>query len=155
MDSIHAMIETQRKADLGRANAHRPVLLAAMQAAGLTMLSLHYDGSGDDGCVNGVESHAPETVDLATLPPITFQQFQGRRSTGGGAWEDILVEKTGTLEDLATEVAYAALESLHPGWEINEGSYGRVEFHAKDGALKITLAHNERYEASEYSEHEL
>ncbi len=49
-------------------------------------------------------------------------------------------------------LAYDVLESVHDGWENNEGAFGEFTFDV--GARTIRLEYNERYETSELSEHE-
>jgi hypothetical protein len=53
----------------------------------------------------------------------------------------------GSIERLA----YHLLERTHCGWENNDGAYGDFTFDVAERT--ITLDYNERYTASEYSQH--
>lgn len=48
-------------------------------------------------------------------------------------------------------LVYDLLTDTHCGWENNDGAYGDFTFDVAERT--ITLDHNERYTASEYSQH--
>lgn len=64
-------------------------------------------------------------------------------------------KKVVAAKDLESEferIACDFLEAQRAGWEINEGAYGKVVLDVRRKTFMIQ--HNERFEDSEYSEHE-
>lgn len=96
-------------------------VLTQLAARAITHIEIEYDGSGDSGDIESViASIGSETVELAD-------------------------ETSRVLEDYA----YALLQHREPGWEINEGSFGRITINVAD--RRVTLEHSTRYEAYEES----
>lgn len=96
-------------------------LLAQLAARAITNIEIEYDGSGDSGDIESViASIGSESVELSD-------------------------EQSRVLEDYA----YALLQDREPGWEINEGSFGRININVAD--RRINLEHCTRYEAYEES----
>jgi hypothetical protein len=58
---------------------------------------------------------------------------------------------TVSIADAIERLAYDFLEQTHCGWENNDGAYGDFTFDVAERT--ITLDYNERYTASEYSQH--
>ncbi|MGA8499789.1 MAG: DUF6878 family protein [Xanthobacteraceae bacterium] len=56
-----------------------------------------------------------------------------------------------SIADAIERLAYDLLERTHCGWENNDGAYGDFTFDVAERT--ITLDYNERYTASEYSQH--
>ncbi len=58
---------------------------------------------------------------------------------------------TVSIADAIERLAYDLLAQTHCGWENNDGAYGDFTFDVAERT--ITLDYNERYTASEYSQH--
>jgi len=56
-----------------------------------------------------------------------------------------------SIADAIEQLAYDFLEQTHSGWEDNDGAYGDFTFDV--AARTITLDYNERYTASDHSQH--
>ena len=56
-----------------------------------------------------------------------------------------------SIADAIERLAYDFLDDTHCGWENNDGAYGDFTFDVAERT--ITLDYNERYTASEYSQH--
>jgi hypothetical protein len=71
-----------------------------------------------------------------------------------GTVETVIAESDGTEVELSIDdqnELIAAAESLLPGgWEINEGSYGRLMLDVEE--RRLTREHNWRVESTEYEE---
>ena len=61
--------------------------------------------------------------------------------------------EAGLQADMMTEFACDQLAQLPFDWINNEGGFGRMTINV--GAGTIVVAHNQRYEASKFSHHEL
>jgi hypothetical protein len=86
---------------------------------GYEAVLIEYDGSCDEGNVGDVGAMANADSDEV----------------------DILIQ-----EPLLDDLADCALEQLHPGFETNEGGYGRIKIILKTG--KITVYHSARVEST-------
>jgi hypothetical protein len=89
----------------------------ALAAAGFETVVIDYYGSSDEGYVNEV---TPEPIPEG-------------------------VEISDDLETSIKEAVYDILERHHGGWEINEGSEGKVTINVK--ARTATLSHGDRVES--------
>ncbi len=111
--------------------------------AGITLVTVGFDGCGDSGQIESIEAYAGDTA--AEFPPTAIELAEP--GSDGGKVERSLF----TMADAIEKLAYGFLEETHGGWENNDGAYGEFTFDVKNRT--ITLAYNERYTASEYSEH--
>ena len=138
---------TERDERNRRAEAVRPdnktALFDALAAAGITLVTVTFDGSGDSGQIENVTAQCGETI--VDLPP-------GQVSLASATWnsDDVStaqVEIAAALE----QHCYDLLEQSHPGWENNDGASGEFVFDV--AARAITLDHSERYTATETYSH--
>jgi len=122
-----------------KANIH-----AALAAAGITCVTVSFDGVGDSGQIEHVEAKAGEAqVELPDTPvEIASTEYFA---------EDIH-PRTEPLPQAIESMCYLILEAKHGGWENNEGAYGAFEFDVA-GDL-ITLDFNYRIEAVDSHTHE-
>lgn len=108
-----------------------------LRANGVTAIVVTYDGAGDSGQV--------ETVDGE--PVEVWASLQHSRANDVGE----------NLHDFITDAVYSILETKHPGWEINEGSFGelRITIGADEASDRIELEHNDRYETYDTTNYDL
>lgn len=97
----------------------------ALEAAGFETVVVKYNGAGDEGYIDEIES-SPEDEGLEYKSP---------------------------LYDAIEMAAYDVLERHHGGWEINEGSSGHITINVKD--RKALIHHGERYEQQTWSDTEV
>jgi hypothetical protein len=118
-------------------------VFAALAEAGVTHLIITFDGYGDSGQIEDIETKAgDETVDL----PPTDVEWTAPVSDGSEPKRSRLA-----LREAIENIVYDCLEETHGGWEIDEGSFGDLTFTVAERT--ITLDYNGRYTASEYSQH--
>lgn len=119
--------------------ANKAMLMPVLIAAGVATLELPFDGCGDSGMVEAPETGDP--VDLATLLQTSVSYV--RRADEGGV-KTVEMTLGAALEDLT----YEALSTFHPGWEINEGSSGRlvIDTDADEISLQCSLRMSEYHE---------
>ena len=129
------------------ATLHEPnkaVLFDVLEAAGVTRVTVHFDGVGDSGQIEDMQAYAGD--DPVALPTNKI----AIRSAIWGSFEPeshIL-----PVPDAIERLAYDFLSETHGGWENNDGAWG--EFTFDTAARTITLDYNERYSTSEYYSHE-
>ena len=124
--------------------ANKAALFDALAAAGIATVIVTFDGSGDSGQIESVDANDGEQpIDLPSVV-ITMRDV---------LWDGSAVETLKLpVAEAVERLAYAFLEEIHDGWEINEGAYGEFTFDVAEHAIR--LDYNERVESSEYSEHE-
>ncbi len=123
---------------------NRTAIFDALAMASIDLVVALFDGYGDSGQIQDIEAQgdtpdAMERVEmqLAALP-------------WGKTEPDYFPV---TLAKAIEELIFHYLGDLHGGWEDNEGSYGEVRFDV--WGRTITLDFNERYVASDHTQHEL
>lgn len=132
----------QRAAELHPAN--KASLFAAFTAAGITHVTVAFDGVGDSGQIEDIEVKAGDA--FAELPDT---QVEIARTDFHCEEVHRRVEP---IREAVESVCYLILEAKHAGWENNEGAYGDFVFDV--AADTITLDFNYRIERSENHTHE-
>ena len=122
---------------------NKTALLNALALAGVTHVTVSFDGYGDSGQIENVEVRSGDAA--ATMPAATIEIVES-------VWDQPEPTKSSvTIAATVERLAYDVLERTHCGWENNDGAYGDVVFDVADGV--ITLDYNERYTASENYTH--
>jgi len=120
-------------------------LFDGLMAAGITHVTVTFDGAGDSGQIESIGAWAGETaVDSPRDPKSPYAAL---------TWDDPEVEmRSLSLEDVVEQLAYDFLSDTHGGWENNDGAYGEFCFDA--AARCIHLEFNERFTSSELHTHD-
>lgn len=126
-----------RAAELHPAN--KASVMAALRDAGITSVTVTFDGYGDSGQIDGVEVKAG---DEETELPVTSVELA---STEFGSEE--ITRLTQPLADAVESFCYALLQEKHAGWENNGGAYGEFVFDVAAGTIVFDF--NYRIETSE------
>jgi hypothetical protein len=142
-----AMLARQAERD-ARVAALRPAnknrLFDGLAAAGITHVTVSFDGYGDSGQIESISTWAGETT-------VDFPKIQ--IAYAALTWDDPEVEMRNlSLEDVVEQLAYDFLSDTHGGWENNDGAYGEFCFDAN--ARCIHLEFNERFTSSELYNHD-
>ena len=123
--------------------ANKAVVFDALTAAGLTIVTVCFDGYGDSGQIEDIEAKAGD--DVVALPP-------GNVEIAAAAWGRAEPVRTVmSIRDAIERLAYDFLEETHDGWENSDGAYGDFIFDVAERT--ITLDYNERHMESDYSQH--
>jgi hypothetical protein len=146
-DSVFSDWETKRAAQ-DRLHAelqllNKAALFDALAAAGITLVVVGFDGYGDSGQIEKVEVKAGDAV--IAMPERAIEIAE---AVCGQAEPN---RTTVSLADVMERLVYDFLTDTHCGWEDNDGAYGDFTFDV--AARTITLDYNERYTASDYSQH--
>jgi hypothetical protein len=122
---------------------NKTTLLNALSQAGVTPVTLSFDGYGDSGQIENIDVRAGE--DDVTMPAATIEIAES-------VWGEAEPKRSSVSLAAAVEsLAYDVLERTHCGWENNDGAYGDIVFDVAEGV--ITLDYNERYTATENYAH--
>ena len=130
------------RADIRPAN--KAALFDALAAAGITEVSVTFDGYGDSGQIESI--NAKSGADMAALPDGTIDI-----ATIGWRETEPSTEPM-AIHDAIEHLAYECLGDTHCGWENNDGAFGDFVFNVE--SRTITLDYTERYTAHEQFEHE-
>lgn len=126
--------------------ANRAALFDVLAAAGIALVTVEFDGYGDNG-----QMEAPRAFDAAgkevELPAGTVPLGQPEWGKADVPTKDVPV--TDGLEGMA----YDLLHDRHAGWENGEGAFG--EFTLDVAARTITLECRVRYVDSDLYTYEL
>ena len=121
--------------------ANKTALFDALAAAGITTVTINFDGYGDSGQIESIDARAGDQ-DRA-LPAVTVEIA----SVGwGGATID---RQTQPIRDAIEMLVYDVLGQTHGGWDNNDGACGDFTFDVTERT--ITLDYNER--CMDYSQH--
>lgn len=148
-ESFEQMFRREMQERERKTKAARGMLMAALSRAKVSKVLVDFDGSGDSGSIGD----------------ISYKPARGKENFGKGdiadtphevsQWTDEgckRVVRDYTYDELVEEVCYGILGSEHPGWEINEGSFGEFEIDVAKGSVSLTF--NQRVETYETSEEE-
>ena len=123
--------------------ANKAALFGALGGAGVTTVTVTFDGYGDSGQIEEITAQQGDRV--VDLPAV-----QVRLSSA--IWNADAVSTTDVeIEAAIEQLCYDLLRHSHPGWENNDGAYGDITFDVAERT--ITLDYNERYTASENYTH--
>ena len=119
-------------------------IFAILAAAGMAMVLIRFDGSGDSGQIEEMEARDAKGISL----PITDTPVNMLVLPWG---EDIPKSQTVPLGQAVENITYHLLGSAHPGWENGDGAFGEFTFDVAAGTIR--LDHYDRYTATEEFTH--
>jgi hypothetical protein len=125
---------------------NKDIIFDLLSAEGIESFEVSFDGSGDDGSLNGIECFVPEIAEKK-IKKILSAKVEGAMVGNGTRWNpdgtnETIWDENVTVEGLIEGVCYDVLQGVCAGWEINEGSYGTFYFDVKN--RKVRLDFNER-----------
>jgi len=114
---------------------NKAVLFDALAPAGITIITVDFDGEGDSGQINGVSAFAGDQPADLPATKLTLQHLRWGQTDS--------TPSELTLEAAIETLCYAYLELTHDGWENNDGGYG--EFRIDVAKRRIELEFNGRF----------
>jgi hypothetical protein len=124
--------------------ANKDRLFDGLMSAGITHVTVSFDGEGDSGQIDSIAAWNGETAVDFPAVEIAYAAL---------TWDSPEVEmRSLSLQDVAEQLAYDFLSDTHGGWENNDGAYGEFCFDA--AARTIHLEFNERFTSSELFTHD-
>ena len=119
-------------------------LFDGLAAAGITHVTVTFDGEGDSGQIESIAAWAGEAEVEFPAVEIPYAAL---------TWDNPEVEmRQLSLQDVAEQLASDFLSDTYGGWENNDGAYGEFCFDA--AARTIHLEFNERFTSSELYTHD-
>ena len=112
---------------------------------GVESFTVIFDGGGDSGQVEVPSDFKPDNIAKkaeALLDEVVKGAMVNDGTRYGPNGPEQMWKEDPTLERLIDGVCYDVLETVSPGWEINEGSHGTFYFDVKK--RKMNLDFNER-----------
>ncbi len=124
--------------------SNKAALFDALQAAGITRVSVVFNGEGDSGQIESVDAFNAENT-IIPLPAVTI-------TLQHVVWEGLSIEtKELPVTEVIEQMTYQFLGMTNGGWQNNDGAYGDVSFDVAERT--ITLDINERFVDSTNSVH--
>ena len=138
---MKAAAQAKLEAELFTLN--KAALLNALALACVTRVVVSFDGFGDSGQIENVETQAGD--DPVTMPGAAIEIAEA-------VWDQAEPKRSSVrIAEAVESLAYDVLERTHCGWGDGDGAYGDIVFDAEEET--ITLDYNERYTASENYTH--
>lgn len=135
-DGWMATYEAEKKLQAERSTALLRRIWGQLERAGITAVTVEFDGAGDDGQMGTIT--ATGATGTIAINESTLDEDETTRTTGNE-----INEGPRSLESAIEDACYAVLEHLHDGWENNDGAYGEFTLDVVSRALK--LEYNSRY----------
>jgi hypothetical protein len=144
MDYLQILAKQKEEA-LELVNKNREIVKQLLEKHKIARVEVEFDGIGDSGQVDSISfiDADGEDTDLNAEPCKLFTKTS---KIVDGEYVNEILEQDSDAEGLIEEIVYYVLEAKHPGWEINEGSYGLVIINP-DGSGQ--LEYNERVQSVE------
>lgn len=146
MNDITDILATmqQRNTALTKANQlNKEIVFDALAAAGITRVTVEFDGYGDSGQIESVLAFAGE--ERRELPATSIMRHEA-------SWNTAEISTIATpLSEAVEAICYDFLEQEHGGWENNDGAAGEFTFHVTE--RRIELDCNIRFTDSTHFSH--
>jgi hypothetical protein len=111
-------------------------LFDGLMAAGITHVTVTFDGAGDSGQIESIGAWAGETAVEFPASEIEYAAL---------TWDNPEVEmRQLSLADVVEQLAYDLLSDTHGGWENNDGAYGEFCFDAAAAASTSSSTNGSR-----------
>jgi hypothetical protein len=134
-DDYAARYALYRKAAGEATTFNKTALFDALSEAGITILTVTFDGEGDSGQIQDIA--ACHDAEAREVPDIQLEILEASWSTG-----KLDGHKT-TLRDAIERLCFDLLSQEHEGWENNDGAFGELTFDVQ--GRKIELEFNARF----------
>ena len=147
MTEIYKQIEQERLSRTEAVKVNAKALFDALDDTKITSIVVEFDGCGDSGQITSIDYYDHRNKDQGEPQMKVKGSFVDKHHE----WDDKqkkFVEVgggEGSVRAIVEQVCYDKLSARHPGWEINEGSYGTFTFDTVN--RKIELEFNERVES--------
>ena len=140
LETYSRHLEAVAKAD----ELNKAIVFDALAAAGLTRVTVEFDGIGDSGQIDEITAYAGEVS--AELPTRSLTLHQAVQNKGDPRTTKV------SLREAVETLCYDYLSQTHGGWQDNDGAYGTFEFDV--GERSIHLDFNERFTDTNHHSHD-
>jgi hypothetical protein len=151
-------IKETGRAEEGEGSELRSMILARLAEHGIGEVRIEFDGSGDEGQVEGISctkiDGTPGSLDWpCNIPgkvrPAVTSSGSPRMGEGASAGE----ARPMTMRELLDDWAYELLDDVGVDWVNSEGGFGEIIIMPAEDAVRCEM--NVRVIEANYSEHEL
>ena len=132
---------TKALAEANRMN--KDALFDALAQAGITTLTVEFDGEGDSGQIGEMTAQSGDAAIPLPELPVTLQCASYNTGKLDSRQQD--------LREAIETLCYGYLEQEQGGWENNDGAYGEFTFDV--AGRKIELGFNARFTDSTLFNH--
>lgn len=111
------------------------ILMNKLKDIGIKYVHVHYEGSGDSGCVEGVEYYSKESMESMSVTYDNLESHQDWGEYGNGTEENLVLDKDDErfLEDWVSSMLLNGIED----WYNNDGGFGHVLIKTYDCSYTI------------------
>lgn len=129
---------------------NKTVVFDALAAAGITGVTVEFDGYGDEGQIQDISSYSGESVAELPTTSVTFHDV----TRVWRARHEEIIEKVEQrpIAQAIGDLCYAYLEQRHGGWEINDGSFGHFEFAVAPRTISLEINQRETSVITDFDE---
>lgn len=144
-----AAYEKDRKAREKTNLANKCAIIDALDAAGIALVTITFDGEGDSGQIEDIKAFSDPDAKTEPQPvPDNPVKYLVQTSRNG---KSSISKQEKSLSDAIEHLCYALLEEEHGGWENDEGAFG--EFTIEVEERRVLLDFNARVIDSVHSNH--
>jgi hypothetical protein len=111
----------------------------ALAEAGITAVTVTFDGHSDSGQIDEVIAYQGETEAELPTTPLTLEYVH--------CYSDKVTSDASPLKQAVEDICYGYLAQRHIGWENNDGAFGTFELDVRKRT--VDLEYNGRF--SDYS----
>jgi hypothetical protein len=123
---------------------NKAIVFDALTAAGITRITVEFDGEGDSGQINGVTAYAGEAPTKLLSTSLTLHVATQNA-------DNPTITET-SLPSAIEDLCYDYLSQCHGGWQDNDGAYGTFEFDVSKRSIHLDF--NERFTDTTNSSHD-
>jgi hypothetical protein len=115
---------------VAQANAlNKESVFDALVRAGITLVTVNFDGEGDEGQVENTQAYADDKPEQLPSETIEFSKV---------SWNTHKLDASSiSLSEAIETLCYDYLEQEHGGWENNDGAYGEFSFNVADRVIDL------------------
>lgn len=145
MASYERRLQAVRKAN----ELNKTIVFDALAAAGITEITVTFDGYGDSGQIEDITAHMGEAPKALPAPAATeaspaapaaaaIPLPKTRLTLHQAPWnrEELGTYET-TLQCAIEDLCYGYLEQEHDGWENNDGAFGEFRFNVAERSIEL------------------
>jgi hypothetical protein len=126
------------------ASNRRAPISDALTKVGIVIVTISFDGCSDSGQIEDVQANTQDQLVALPSDQIEYEHIR---------WGETEPTRSScSLRDALEDLAFHYLSTTHDGWENGDGAY--AEFTFDTTTRPLTLAYNERFTDSIYSEHD-
>ncbi len=112
-------------------------IIKALQEREISAVTVKYEGFGDDGQIGEVLLEPAERNTDFLIPGLQdVREIHPTRDPSDWTAERVGIEEPRSLRDALDWYMFSLLGTEHPGWELNEGSFGSVTID-RNGAVLL------------------